>query len=110
MTTTYGSLLALDSFASEESLRIAAYGRALKLSKAVRTAPSVELVAARFIDFVSDERWRLDALDVALSTIDRGADLDRLMKIAEEIADWAKPASASAPASEPVKKKSTRRK
>lgn len=110
MTSGYGSLLALDSFASEESIRVAAYGRALEFSKMSKYTPDVAEIAACFVGFVGNERWRLDVLDVALSNIDRNFSVDRLIAMANEIADWAKlPEPEPEPESEPEPAKVTRK-
>ena len=91
MASDYGSLLALDSFASEASLRVAAYGRALEVCKKMRRPPPAESIASSLVDFVKGERWRLDALDVALKHAGMGSTVETLIEKANEIAAWAKP-------------------
>jgi len=91
MSSDYGSLLALDSFASEESLRVAAYGRALTYLQHATAKASPEAVASRFVAFVGVERWRLDALDLAILRADRRMSVDRLMESAEKIVRWVQP-------------------
>ena len=66
-----GSLLGLDRYATEESIRVAVYGRALEFSKIMKRTPPVEEIAEAFIAFVGGEGWRLDVLDVALGNADR---------------------------------------
>jgi len=84
----YGSLLALDSFASEESIRVAAYGRALDFSTVVAEPQPPDFIAAKFVEFIGGERWRLDALDVAIRRTNRPTNLDRLLMLADEIVAW----------------------
>lgn len=89
MTSEYGSLFALDSFASVESVRVAVYSRALAVANTLARPPATEAIANIFLDFVKDDRWRLDALDVALKRADRHTTVEKLIAKATEIADWA---------------------
>ena len=99
MTTGYGSLLALDSFASDESLRVAAYARALKLHRTNPKARNPKEIAEKFIEFVKGDRWRLDALDVVLQLSGRKSDVDGILQQANEIAEFV--TAAPAPETEP---------
>lgn len=98
MASDRESLLALDSFATEESLRVAVIRRAMKLSiLTLREQAAKEVIADSFIAFVSGQRWRLDVLDAALEYAGARTSLDRLMKSANEIAEWVRPDSTPEP-------------
>jgi hypothetical protein len=95
MSSDYGSLLSLDSFASEESIRVAAYSRALAVRQQIQRPPLADQIATAFIDFVGDERWRLDALDVALRYAHMRSTVESIIEQANEVSAWAKlPAQA----------------
>ncbi len=104
MATDYGSLLALDSFASEESLRVAAYARALEFIRAGTSGMAPGPIAEGFFEFVGSEKWRLDVLDVALKHANRRDTLEILLEKADKIAAFVKnppepePVAAKAPA------------
>jgi hypothetical protein len=86
-----GSLLALDSFASEESLRVAAYARALVYRRNTTKPLDAEVIAERFVSFIGGQRWRLDALDTAIENAGRRANLDKLISSADKIVAWVCP-------------------
>ena len=89
MTSDRGSLLALDSFSSEESLRVAAYTRASLLpAESARTEEAAEM----FIKFIGGERWRVEVLDAAMGTVNRYTTAKAVVEIAEKIAEWVSPA------------------
>ncbi len=94
MSSDFGSLLALDSFTSEQAIRVAVYGRAILLRTKIGRPPSAESIASDFVDFVKGERWRLDALDVALKYADRRSSVETLIARASEIVAWADPSVA----------------
>lgn len=108
MTTDLASLLALDAYTSEEVLRVAAYDRALQLTKLVVRPSPVDAVATRIVGFVRGECWRMSVVDVALKYADRHTSIDALIEKAEEIAAWAKPPVAPTPAVEPKHTESQR--
>jgi len=86
-----GSILALDSFSGEESIRVAAYDRALTLKALARRAPSVASIASSILEFVQGEGWRMNAIDVAVRHANRHTGIEDLIAKAKEITDWAAP-------------------
>lgn len=93
----HGSLLALDALASEESIRVALYGRAMEMHKRMSNPIKVELIAEAFVRFVKNERYKLDALDIALRFAGRRTPVETLIAQATEIVRWAKPPVAAQP-------------
>ena len=85
----HSALLALDSMASEKSVRIAVYDRAFFLFEMMVKKTSVEEIADQIIEFVGGEKHRLEAFDVALKRMNRRQRMEALIEKAEEIAAWA---------------------
>lgn len=109
MTSDWGSFLELDSFVSEESLRVAMYERALTVRNANPKAGTTEEIASCFIDFVKGERWRFDALNVALKSINRTVTVDTLIEKADKVVAWVE-SEPEIEIPEPAQKKVTIRK
>ena len=86
-----GSLLALDTGAGEESIRVAVYDRALTLKSLSRQAQTAEEMGERFVAFARGERYRLEALDVALRHASIRSTAETIIASAEKIANWAAP-------------------
>lgn len=112
MATDYSTLLALDSMASEQSVRVAVYDRALNTKRVVARAPPVESIAERFFAFVQGQRWRLEALDAASNHANRRDTIERLIENAETIAAWADPEPTPIPVldTRPKKKRAAKKK
>ncbi len=91
MISGFDSLLALDAYATEESLRVAAYDRAMTLKMLAAHSPPAEEIAESIIDFVQGEYWRMGAVDVALKYADRRASIKSLIARAGEIIKWVEP-------------------
>jgi len=123
----YSSLLALDAMASEKSIRIAVYDRALMLHGAMKlkVQVSIEEIANQILEFVGGERHRLEAVDVSMKRMHRQNRIEDVLTRAEKIAEWAEEEQGGSsvddfasdpgpaePASEPVviKKKTTTKK
>jgi len=114
------SLLSLDSFASDESARVAVYGRAMRFCADTARPTPTEEVADAMAAFVDGQRWRLEALDVALDKQNRRSSLEHLLESAGAICAWVTadpavtdpvtPDPAPAPAPPASTRKSTRRK
>lgn len=103
MTTDRGSLVSLDSSASKQSIRVAIYARALAFLRAGTSGETPGPIAESFFEFVGSEKWRLDALDVALKHANRRDTLERLLEQAEKIAEFVK--NPPEPEPEPVAEK-----
>ena len=88
MTTAYESLLALDSFTSEESVRVSVYSRALTLMGKGTAPEPANVIAGKFLKFVKGQRWRMEALDVALHYATRRSRSDDIIRKANEIVSW----------------------
>ena len=112
MEKDYGSLLALDAFASEQSIRVAVYARAMDLRRTISRPPPVEEIADNFLAFVKGDRWRLEALDVALRQRDHRSTVASMIESAGRVVAWARPAiEPTARAGKPATvKKSTSKK
>jgi len=91
MSTERESLLALDAFATRESIRVAVYHRAVTLAQAASNHEVAAEFAEAFLDFVDDERWKLDALDIALKRSNPRSNAENIIDKAQKIADWVKP-------------------
>ncbi len=87
-TSNRGSLLALDAFASEESLRVYIYKCAMKFPGRSPRYATMDLVASAFLNFIKGERWRLDALDTALEQTSRCTTVEVVLEKAQAIVDW----------------------
>lgn len=114
MASDYGALLALDSFATEESVRVAVYDRAMKVASAAGDHSKTIRAAELFLTFVEGKRWRLDILDVALRRSSKHSPAEIVVEKAEDIAEWVEskpePELPVVETPAPAKKKSTRRK
>jgi hypothetical protein len=110
MTTDYTSLLSLDSFADEESVRVAVYDRAMKVEGG--THEVIERNADLFLAFVKDARWRLDVLDVALRRSSARCSAAFVLEKAEAIAAWVETQTEPevAPVAAPAPKKKSSKK
>jgi hypothetical protein len=91
MESSSTSLLELDVFASEESLRVYMYKRALPFRGKSKQFLTLDSVASAFLDFVGGERWRLEALDTVLQRSSMRTTVEVVLEGAQEIADWVKP-------------------
>ena len=94
----------------EQTVRVAVYDRAMTMYRLLARAPSVEAIAETFLNFVQGQRWRIDALDVAIKHTGRGNTIETLVQKAEQIAKWAVPKPESAPVVKPTKKKAPKKK
>jgi hypothetical protein len=87
-TSDRGSLLALDVFANEESLRVHIYKCAAAFPGKSTKYKTTDSVASAFLEFVEGVGWRLDALTAVLEQVGRNATVDSVLERAQEIVDW----------------------
>jgi hypothetical protein len=97
-----GSLLALDSLSSEESVRVALYARAKRVADAQMLTHQVESIADAFVKFVGGASWRMDALDVVLATTGRRESVDLILKKTSAVIAWVTGIPESEPEPDPV--------
>ena len=95
---------------TREEIRVGCYGRAITLFDRLTRPPPLTEIASQFADFVGNDGWKLQALDLALAHTHRRADLDLCLGFAAKVSDFVVPPRPVAPTTFPSRSKKATRK